>query len=300
MAWILVPCLQVLRAELDELGPDRDRSSDGTIGDQAHAGRPSDHNPDETGATSSEDADARDEVHALDVDRTGPWLGGFTLLAGAELIRARCEAGLEDRLQNIIFARRIASRSWGWGWRDYDGPNPHLEHAHFGARYDTGKLEDDTRPWGLVERWGTMPLTSDDIKRIWAYDPGNNANGDDNGGVGNPGWKKPGDNATFNPAYGIGRAVVGLDVGYQVRARVDTLTDMVKALSTLVSHSAAADEETDVEVLRRLNTAIAAAESAPSRTVDALAGGSDAEVAQVLITVLGPARAAAVAALLAG
>jgi hypothetical protein len=171
--WILVPCLDELRAEFNELGPGRDHASDGSIGNAAHAASESDHNPDETGATGPEDADSRNEVHAIDVDDSGPWLGGFTFDDGVELIRQRCADGRETRLQYIIRNGRICSRSWGWAWRPYTGSNGHYEHAHFSARYDTGALENDTRPWGLLDRW-ELPMDQAAFNKLmdgWAKTP---------------------------------------------------------------------------------------------------------------------------------
>ena len=50
-SWILVPCLVALRNEFNQLAPNRDKASDGSIGDTSHAASSSDHNPDETGNT---------------------------------------------------------------------------------------------------------------------------------------------------------------------------------------------------------------------------------------------------------
>ena len=47
-----------LREQIDDAFPDRDRTSDGWVGDTRHASRPSDHNPDVNGW-----------VRAIDVDR---------------------------------------------------------------------------------------------------------------------------------------------------------------------------------------------------------------------------------------
>ena len=156
VAWILVPCLASLRTEFDQLAPDRDRRSDGTIGDQAHAGSVSDHNPDETGSTAYEDFDDVNEVHALDVDadldRDRPEL----MERCVQTIVARHLAGDDDRLQNVIYRRRIWSASWAWAEKPYTGSSPHNEHAHFSARYTT-EQESDTRPWGLI--------TGDDMDR---------------------------------------------------------------------------------------------------------------------------------------
>lgn len=161
-SWVLVPCLVALRDEFNQLSPGRDRSSDGSIGDQAHAGSSSDHNPDETGSTPSEDADSVNEVHAIDVDKDGPWPAGFSMELAVQTIVLRHRNNRDDRLQNVIYNGRIWSRSWGWTARVYTGANQHRKHAHFSARY-TSAQESDTRPWGLLNLVeDDMPLTNED------------------------------------------------------------------------------------------------------------------------------------------
>lgn len=150
-SWILVPCLVALREEFNALAPSRDKGADGSIGDTSHSASSSDHNPDETGNTPSEDADSINEVHALDIDSTGPWPRSFDSMVTALVAREKAEyesADVFGRLQNVIWNHRIASRSWGWTWRDHTGPDPHTNHAHFSARYTTAQ-ENDTRPWGV-------------------------------------------------------------------------------------------------------------------------------------------------------
>jgi hypothetical protein len=151
-SWVLVPCLVSLRNEFNELAPVRDKASDGSIGDQAHASSPSDHNPDETGSTPYEDADSANEVHAIDVDRDLR-RSGWTMTRAVQIILERHRDGRDGRLQNIIWDGRIWSRSWGWAAREYAGSNPHDKHAHFSARYTTAQ-ERDTRAWGLLEAAG--------------------------------------------------------------------------------------------------------------------------------------------------
>ncbi len=147
--WVLVACLVSLRNEFNKLAPSRDRSSDGSIGDSAHAESSSDHNPDETGATPSEDADNINEVHAIDVD-ADLRKSGWSMAKAVEVIVTRHRDGRDNRLQNVIYNRRIWSRSWGWTARTYTGSNPHDKHAHFSSRYTTPQ-ESDTRSWGLLE-----------------------------------------------------------------------------------------------------------------------------------------------------
>ena len=167
--WILVPCLVTLRAEFDAVAPKRARGSDGSIGDSNHTSA-SDHTPDEdSDILRDHDADDKNEVHALDIDSSGPWptSGWFNDNVLSLVAREKAEyesATAVGRLKYVIWARRIASRSWGWTWRSYTGADPHENHAHFSARYLTS-TEADTRPWGVEE--DTMP-TADEIAQAVA------------------------------------------------------------------------------------------------------------------------------------
>lgn len=178
-AWTLVPCLVSLRAEFDQVAPNRDKGADGSIGDSNHTSA-SDHTPDEdSDVLRDHDADSKNEVHALDIDSTGPWPDGKGGEAGAwfdRKIRAiaareRVEyesATLVGRLQNIIWRGRIISRSWGWSeWRDYSGPSAHFDHAHLSARY-LSSTESDTRPWGVAEE-DDMPTAAEIAEAVWAH-----------------------------------------------------------------------------------------------------------------------------------
>lgn len=163
-SWILVPCLVSLRDEFNRLAPGRDKGADGSIGDLAHQQESSDHNPDETGRTPFEDADNVDEVHAIDIDSTGPWPAGKDLDSRVEIIRLRHKNGHDDRLQNIIWKDRVASRSWGWTWDPRPGIG-HFDHAHFSARYTTAQ-ENDTSPWGVLEDEMALNLSTEDKAAI--------------------------------------------------------------------------------------------------------------------------------------
>lgn len=162
-SWVLVACLKSLFDEFDELNPDRDDSTDGSIGDSAHADSSSDHNPDETGSTPREDSDSINEVHAIDVDCTGPWPDGMTFDAAVKLIVQRHKDGDDNRLYNVIWNKKIAAESSGWNWNSYSGSNSHTQHAHFSAKYETA-TENDTSAWGLVEKWGD-DMTESDFKK---------------------------------------------------------------------------------------------------------------------------------------
>lgn len=148
----LVPCLVTLRAEFNQLAPARDKGADGWIGDAAHQARTSDHN-----------ADPQGRVLAVDIDSTGPWPRPFDSLV--ESLRG------DDRLEYVIWNRRIASRDQGWTWRAYTGSSdPHTGHAHFSARHDhTGN--DSTAPWGLTEEDDMLVKKGDSGEEVkfWQY-----------------------------------------------------------------------------------------------------------------------------------
>jgi hypothetical protein len=157
VSWVLVPCLVALRSEFNALAPQRDKASDGSIGDAAHAASASDHNPDETGNTYPfSDADNVNEVHAIDVD-ADLRRSGWSMRRAVDVIVGRHKSGADTRLEYVIFDRKIWSRSSGWVARTYSGSNPHTKHAHFSSRY-TNAAERDTGPWGLLAADGGTSL----------------------------------------------------------------------------------------------------------------------------------------------
>jgi len=122
---ILCKAGQQLREQFDDTYPDRDRRSDGWIGDLRHSARPSDHNPDWANAK-----DGIAYVRAIDVDRDVYKSGKPDLMPDiADQIRLCAKRG-EKRIAYVIFAGRIASPRMGWRWRKYSGSNPHNSHCH--------------------------------------------------------------------------------------------------------------------------------------------------------------------------
>lgn len=111
---------QQLREQFDDSFPDRDRTSDGWIGDTRHASRPSDHNPDPSSGI----------VRAIDLDRDVSGKAKPDLMPDiADQLRLAAKAG-DKRIAYIIFNGRIASSRLGWRWRKYTGSNPHNHHCH--------------------------------------------------------------------------------------------------------------------------------------------------------------------------
>jgi len=109
---------QQLRLQIDDTYPERDRTSDGWIGDTRHSARASDHNPDAEGI-----------VRAIDIDRDLSGKAKPDLMPDlADQIRHAAKS--DKRIAYIIFAGKIASPRMGWRWRKYRGINPHDHHCH--------------------------------------------------------------------------------------------------------------------------------------------------------------------------
>ena len=107
-----------LREQFDDCFGDRDRTSDGWIGDSRHSARKSDHNPDEQGW-----------VRAIDVDRDLSGKPKPDLMPDvADQLRQLAKS--DKRISYIIFAGQIASAKSLWRWKPYAGINKHDHHCH--------------------------------------------------------------------------------------------------------------------------------------------------------------------------
>lgn len=140
--WRLARSLAVLRSQIDALSPNRSKISDGTIGDQAHASRHSDHNP------------VKGVVHALDITNDpSHGIDGWELAMA--LVRTR-----DKRLGYIISRGKIIAGMAGpqaWLVRDYHGSNRHDHHTHISVRADSG---DDMTPWAF-----SLSMKQEDAER---------------------------------------------------------------------------------------------------------------------------------------
>ena len=112
-----------LRDQIDRRWPKRDKSSDGWIGDRAHASRASDHNPNKAGV-----------VHAIDIDENlGTYANGRTARLLANQLLDYAASGLPGakRLKYVVYEGRISSgtyrRTW-WKWRG--SGHGHEAHLH--------------------------------------------------------------------------------------------------------------------------------------------------------------------------
>ena len=125
---ILCKAGQQLRLQVDDSFGDRDRTSDGWVGDLRHQSRPSDHTPDSKGI-----------VRAIDIDRDLAGKAKPDLMPDlADQIRLCAKS--DKRISYVIFNGRIASSRMGFRWRKYTGSSPHDHHCHVSF---TTKGDDD-------------------------------------------------------------------------------------------------------------------------------------------------------------
>lgn len=116
-----------VRNWVDKNYPDRDKRSDGWIGDTAHSARKSDHNPDRRGIVRAIDIDA-DLVPGAK-DRT----------AAARLADSMRADHKRWGISYIIYNGRITSAASMWRWRKYTGINPHKAHIHISFQERPGE-----------------------------------------------------------------------------------------------------------------------------------------------------------------
>jgi len=132
VTWRLARSLEQLRDEVRERWPN---TTVWTIGDQAHAARASDHNPNGQGV-----------VCAVDV------VG----VAQAGALWTALQEYRDPRIAYFIHRGRIVSATTlSWKVQPYRGTNPHNDHIHISVgrgpdgRKGRADLYDDPAPWGI-------------------------------------------------------------------------------------------------------------------------------------------------------
>src|SRR3972149_491067 len=136
MVWRLASSLETLRKQVNGMAPNRNKVSDGSVGDPAHASRPSDHNPNKAGV-----------VQALDL--THDPAHGFDSWAFAEHLRLK----RDPRIKYVISNGRIfASTTSPWQWRPYTGTNKHSHHVHISV-LDSPDRYNDPANWDIAGDW---------------------------------------------------------------------------------------------------------------------------------------------------
>lgn len=126
--WHLAPSLSVLRSEINQRWPGRDKTSDGSVGDLAHAARASDHNP-----------NSRGSVNAIDIDEDGIDAWGLIALLVTD-----------PRVYYVIYEGRIWQRKHGFAPRPYTGINAHRKHVHVSIIQSVA-AEQNTTPWSVAK-----------------------------------------------------------------------------------------------------------------------------------------------------
>lgn len=125
MGWRLAFSLAILRAQIDLRWPKRSKVSDGTIGDRAHAGRRSDHNPNSKGVVCAFDI-TEDFKNGPDLTRLMPLL-------------------LKDPRTKYCIYETYLYKPDGSKQKN----KGHTQHLHISVSADE-KLYDDPQPW-LIE-----------------------------------------------------------------------------------------------------------------------------------------------------
>lgn len=156
--WRLAASIDTLRNEVNERWPERDKLSDGTIGDAAHATRSSDHNP------YIKDAHGTGVVRAIDIDKDLDNDDDPDIAWLAEHLRSLGKAD-DLRVRYIIWNGRIASSRGDWAWRTYVGPNQHKSHLHLSVVENPAGY-DSTEPWGITNPAGADPLSDPAVVKM--------------------------------------------------------------------------------------------------------------------------------------
>lgn len=143
--FFLAPALEQLRSEVNRRFPDRDKASDGWVGDTSHQARPSDHNP-------CWDCPGKWEgiVRALDIDISPDGRPNVDLRR--RLLRVTVG---DPRVWYVISNGKIYSRTNNWEPRAYTGPNGHFAHVHVSLNGANGVNPEgnfDTSAWFPVRR----------------------------------------------------------------------------------------------------------------------------------------------------
>lgn len=157
--WRAMASLLVLRDQVNALAPNRSRASDGLVGDEAHQGTNSDHNPHYVPGVGSEIVTAIDLTHDPS--------HGFDSYRFAEVLRTHRDRRIKYVISNHrIFSSYASGSRPAWVWGSYNGVDPHTNHVHVSVLDAT--ISDTRTPWNLGGMPG-MALTDDDVRKIWSF-----------------------------------------------------------------------------------------------------------------------------------
>jgi hypothetical protein len=143
--WYVAPALVKLTTEANARWPNRDKSSDGSIGDAAHRNRKSDHNP-----------NARGSVNAKDLDKDG---------IDTNLVLEMAKR--HPSVNYIIWNGWIYSRFRNFVPVRYTGTNKHTMHMHI-SLIQSAAAENDRRDWGIASAATPAPPAPTGETPAWA------------------------------------------------------------------------------------------------------------------------------------
>lgn len=143
--FFLAPVLAANRAYLNRLFPNRDKTSDGWVGDTSHAARASDHNP---------DWDSGGIVRATDTDKDG--LPDPMAVVLAMIVH--------PSTNYVIFNHFIWSRVRGFRRAAYTGSNPHDKHIHWSILHSAAAANSTV----LLDLEDDMPTAQEVADAVWA------------------------------------------------------------------------------------------------------------------------------------
>lgn len=226
MAWQVAKGLEAFRDKVNRRWQNRDKKSDGTIGDTAHQSRTSGHNPDDTPGSEPSwdgDSDTLQEVRAWDMDKDLGEPGTTAQMLVDHLIKL---PGLSKIIRYIIFNRKMYHSRDNFAPTPYEGDNPHTEHVHFESAW-TQEADNNTTFDFKLEEVGDMALDSADAQKVWETD----------GCVTMPDWHP---SKASNPEISAGYAMwIALDEAHdanvkagQASAKADSISSRLLAIET--------------------------------------------------------------------
>lgn len=144
----LVPSLKAVFAEVNAVWPNRDKRTDGWIGDKNHCPGSSDHCADSSGA-----------VHAIDIDKDGidPGLVIGRLINYEGVIRYINHSGYQYHVRNDFEPKRLTGDPH-LGWIHVS-----IEHTNHARNYTAGYGISGPAPVGGVITIPGLPTTSEEV-----------------------------------------------------------------------------------------------------------------------------------------
>lgn len=157
----LARTLRILRDNnINVKWPKRNRTSDGWIGDEEHAQRSSDHNPNSRGI-----------VDAIDVDSTTRMIGAVRY--GIHVPTVIASMITHPATHYVIHNGRIMNRDDKYLPHRYNGTNRHEKHIHDSIR-QYASVENSGTPYKFIlapMSWGLLKTgsTGQQVKELQAY-----------------------------------------------------------------------------------------------------------------------------------